>query len=150
SPLAPCPVIAASDLQRSVDSLRPGIGEEHVVQAFRRLFHQAAGEFKGARVAHSEGGNIVKAPSSVSDRLDDAGLGMACVDAPKAGHCVEDAAAIRCDVMHSFSAAKHSWMGKKLAHGRKGHPVCLIQAVRAVGTLRKAAHLISPGQCHEY
>src|SRR5690606_5330354 len=81
SPLAPCPVIAASDLQRSVDSLRPGIGEEHVVQAFRRLFHQAAGEFKGARVAHSEGGNIVKAPSSVSDRLDDAGLGMACVDA---------------------------------------------------------------------
>ncbi len=53
-------VIGERDLQRRVDRLRAGIGEEHMVEALRRDRGQARGKLEHLRMAHLEGRRVVE------------------------------------------------------------------------------------------
>ena len=53
-------VVGERDLQRRVDRLGAGVGEEHVIEALGRDLHQLIGECERARVRHLERRRVVQ------------------------------------------------------------------------------------------
>ena len=90
-------VIGERDLERGVDRLRAGVGEEHVVEAARQpSATRRVGELEGDRVAHLERparspcSRGLRAGSPRRSRL----AAVAGVDAPEPGRAVEHLAAV--------------------------------------------------------
>ena len=78
--LADGALIGERDLQRRLDRLRAGIGEEDVVDARRHVGDEAGGQLEGLGVAHLEGRRVVEllGPARRSPRRSSAGRGRHC------------------------------------------------------------------------
>src|SRR3546814_12962884 len=70
-PLALGLVVGQRDLQRGVDRLGAGIGEEDVVEVGRRHRGDAAGDLEGGRVAELERRRVVQRGQRLVHRLGD-------------------------------------------------------------------------------
>jgi hypothetical protein len=120
--LAARAVIGERDLQRGVDRLRSGIGEEDVAEVRRQPARDVVGELERARVSHLERRRVFHRRDLAADRLGDFAAAVAGIDAPQARHCVEDLPAVRRPVMHALGAGQHARVGLELPVGRERHP----------------------------
>src|SRR6478609_3710124 len=84
-------VISERDLERGLDRLRAGVGEEHLVKAGRRDINQLRGAFERAWMTHLEGPGEIELADLLAHRLDDLRSAMAGVDAPQSRRAVEHA-----------------------------------------------------------
>jgi hypothetical protein len=100
-------MVASGDLQRRINRFGSGIGEEHMVQPFRSDICETIRELEGARMAHLERGYEIEAPGCLADRFHDARLSMSGIDAPEAGHSVENPPTVCGDIMHAFCPDEH-------------------------------------------
>ena len=116
-------VIGERDLERGVDRLRAGIGEEHMVEAGRRQRGDAARELEGLRMGELERGRVVELGRLGADRLDDRVAVVAGIGAPQAGGAVEHGAAVGGVVVHVLGARDQPRRGLEGAVGREREPV---------------------------
>ncbi len=137
-PLSARPLVGEGDLQRRIDRLRAGVGEEDPVQVERRDRRQPGGEGEGQRMAHVEAGGIVHLAGLPPHRLDDAGAIVPGVDAPEAGGAIEDLPPVGRRVVHPLGAGEHTRVGLEPPVGGEGHPVG-VELVGAMGLHRVAS-----------
>ena len=84
----------AHELDRGVVGLGAGVGEEHAIEAWRQL-GEAGGELdRGRRRALKEGVVVGQRRHLAARRLDQLGAAVADIDAPQAGHAVEQPVAL--------------------------------------------------------
>ena len=69
--LAARAVIGERDLERGIDRLGAGVGEEHVVEPGRREVDQAVRQLEGRGMAHLEGRRVIELADLPRDRFDD-------------------------------------------------------------------------------
>ena len=122
-------LVGERDLERGLDALRSGVGEEDAVEAVGREAGEAVGEFEGERMAHVEVAGVVEFARGLADRLDDLRLVVAGGDAPEAGGAVEDRAAFGRVVVHLVGAHDHARIGLERLVRRERHP----ESVERVG-----------------
>src|SRR5258708_24142267 len=87
--LAACVMVRKRDLERSVDRLRAGIAEEHMVEIAGRQRRNAACELEGIRMAELERRCVVELLGLALDRGHDLLAAMAGIAAPQAGAGVQ-------------------------------------------------------------
>jgi hypothetical protein len=97
-------------------------GEEDTVQAGRRDLGEAAGKFKGQRMAHLKGRGIVHGSQLRIDRIRDFRSPMTGIDAPKPSRAVENFSIIVRSVKHAMRFDEHARRRLELAVGGVGHP----------------------------
>ena len=100
-------VVRDGDLERRVDRLRPGVGEEHVVEVGGRQRRDAGRELEGLGVAELEGGREVELGRLLLDGAHDRLAGVARVGAPQARGAVHHGAALGRVVVHVLGARDH-------------------------------------------
>ena len=118
------PVIGERDLERGLDRLRAGVGEEHMVEAGRGDVDELRGAFEGAWMAHLEGAGEIELADLLADRLDDLRPAMAGIDAPQPGGAVEHAASVVGGVVHALGADEQARRLLVLPVRRERHPEC--------------------------
>ena len=116
------PMIGERDLERGLDELGAGVGEEHVVEARRRDIDELGGAFEGARMTHLEAAGEVELADLLADRLDDLRPAVTGIDAPQPRRSVEHAAPVRGRVVHAFGAHEQARRALILAVRRERHP----------------------------
>src|SRR5258708_11569528 len=77
--------VGARDLERRVAGFRSRIDEEDVIHAGRCERGDALGKRECGRMGELEGRCVIEFACGLSDRFDDRLLGVAGIDAPKAG-----------------------------------------------------------------
>ena len=115
-------VIGQRDLERGVDRLGAGVGEEHVVEPLRQPAHDLVRELERAGMSHLERRRVVHLGDLPADRLGDLLAAVAGVDAPEAGHAVEDLAPVGRPVVHAGRLGEQPRLRLELAIGRERHP----------------------------
>ncbi len=118
-------MIGEGDLERGIDSLRAGIGEEHVVEIAGQQRRDPGGELEGLGMAHLEGRRIVHLGGLTLDRRDDLGMAVPGVAAPQAGGAIEDAPPVGGGVMQPLGADEQARLRLELPVGGERHPVRL-------------------------
>ncbi|MCY1271016.1 hypothetical protein D9M70_195650 [compost metagenome] len=95
--------VVADHAQHGVVGFRAGAGEEHVVHAFRRDLGDRLGEFHRRRMRGLEE-QVVEGqfPHLPGRRLHQLLAAVADVDAPQAGHAIEDLVAFAVPDVHAF------------------------------------------------
>ena len=121
--LATHAVVGQGHLQRRLDGLRPGIGEEDLVHASRGDLRQPVGQFEGLGVRHLERRRKVHLAGLLLDGLHDARAAVAGVHAPQAGGGVQHLPAAVVPVMHALSASQQAGFVLELPVGCERHPV---------------------------
>ena len=116
-------LVLQGDLERGVHGLGTGVHEEHVVHAGRRDLLDRIGQFKRLRMAHVEGRGEVQRLQGFGHRAGDFRATMSGIDAPQAGHAIEDLAAVVGPEVHALGARQDAGLRLELAIGRKWHPV---------------------------
>ncbi|MEY9923331.1 hypothetical protein ABIF99_009646 [Bradyrhizobium japonicum] len=115
-------VIGERDLQRGVDRLGAGVGEEDAVEALRRDLGQTLGEVECQRMAHLERRSEVQRHQLPLDRGGDLLAAVAGIDAPEAGGAVDHLAAVDGGVVHALSRGEQARRLLELTVGRERHP----------------------------
>ena len=118
------PVIGERDLERGLDRLGARVGEEHVVEAWRRDVDELRGAFEGARMAHLEGAGEIELADLLADRLDDLRPAMSGIDAPQTRGAVEHLASIVGGEVHALGADEQARRPLILPVRRERHPEC--------------------------
>jgi hypothetical protein len=141
------PVIAARDLDRGVDRLRSGIGEESMVEPGRRQLGQRPREGDRAGMRHAERRHEIEFARRLADRLDDRRAAMAGIDAPQPRHGVDHAAPVGERVVHPLRRRDHQRRVAELAHRGEGHPqrVAEVVGLRCAGAV---SHGWVSSRCH--
>ena len=115
-------MIGERDLQRGIDRLGAGVGEEDAVEALRRDLGEALGEIEGERMAHLERRREIQRHQLPLDRSRDLLAAMAGIDAPEAGGAVDHLAAVDGGVMHALGRGEQARRLLELPVGRERHP----------------------------
>ncbi len=115
-------VIGERDLQRSVDRLGAGVGEEDAVEALRRDFGKPLGEIERQRMPHLERRREIQRHELALDRGGDLLAAVAGIDAPQAGGAVDHLAAVDRGVVHALSRGEQAGRLLELPVGRERHP----------------------------
>jgi len=116
------PVIMQSDLQRSIDRFRAGVGEERVIHPFGHHRGQPARQLERLGVGELEIRGVVQLVHLFLHRLDNQRITMARIDAPQARSAVHDPATIRTGVIHPLGGLDHAGLAKEITICRKWHP----------------------------
>ena len=124
-------LIGQRDLQRGVDRLGAGIGEEDAVEPLRRDLGEPLGEIERQRMAHVERGREVEVRQLPLDGGGDLAAAMAGIDAPEAGRAVDHLAAVDGGVVHALGGSEQPRRFLELPVGRERHPERIgLQGVR--------------------
>ena len=116
-------VIGERDLERGVDRLRAGIGEEHMVERAGRHRRHPARQLEGLGVGELEGRRVVELGRLRLDGLDDRVAVVAGVGAPEPGGAVEHGAALGRVVVHVLRPRDQARRGLEGAVRRERQPV---------------------------
>jgi hypothetical protein len=116
-------VIGERDLERGVDRLRAGIGEEHVVETCGRERRDPARQLERLRMSELKCRRVVELGRLRADRRDDGIAIVPGVGAPKARSAVEHGAAVGRVVMHVLGARDQPRRRLERAVGRERQPV---------------------------
>ena len=117
-------LIGERDLERGLDRLRAGVGEEDVVDAGRHVGDEAGGELEGLSGGPSGRPGRSRAPSpawAIASTI--FGRRVAGVAAPEAGGAVEDLSAVGGAVVHALGADQHARRLLELPVRGERHPV---------------------------
>ena len=135
--LADGALIGDGDLQRRVDGLRSGSGEEYPVEAGLRSAgshgRKAFSKFEGDRMSHLERRRIVQFGQLAANRIGDAQPAVSGVDAPQAGGPVEHPPVVGAAVIHAIGGDQQPRRRLELAVGRERHPIAVERREIAVG-----------------
>ena len=123
--LAPGLVVGERDLQRRVDRLGAGIGEERVVEIARRQQREPRGQLEHLGMAVLEGRRVVELGRHLLDGLDDRLAAVAGVHAEQARGGVDHLGAVRLEVMHALGAGEQARALLEGAVGGERHPIGL-------------------------
>ena len=115
--------IGAGDLQCRINSFRPGIGEENMIEPGGSELHQAVGQLERQRMAELESRRIIQFRKLAADGVDDLAPGMAGTAGPKARQAVENASPIHIEVIHALARLQQAWIVLELAVAGKRHPM---------------------------
>ncbi len=115
-------VIGQRDLQRGIDRLRTGIGEEDAVEPLGRDRRQLLGEIERDRMAHLERRRIIQRHQLPLHRVRDLAPAVTGVHAPQSGRSVDHFAAVDGRVVHAFGGGEQSRLGLELPVCRERHP----------------------------
>ena len=121
-PLAPGLMIGQRDLQRGIDGLGAGIGEEDVIEA-RGHLRQPVGGFEGDGVALIKAMGKIQRRGLLLDGLDDRLAIVACVAAPQPASAVDQAVALHGRVVHAVGRSDDAGIILEPAARRERHPV---------------------------
>jgi hypothetical protein len=115
-------MIGERDLERGVDRLGAGVGEEDPVEALRRDLGEPLGEVERQRMAHLERGREVQRHQLPLDRGGDLLAAVAGIDAPETGGTVDHLAAVDGGVVHALGRGEQARRLLELPVGRERHP----------------------------
>ena len=138
-PLAAHPMPGNRNLQRRIDRLRTGIGEEHTGYALRRDFSQPVGQFKGARIAHLKGRVVIQLGRLLLNGRDDVRMAVSRIAAPQPRHAVEHLPPSVRRVIHALGFGNEAGVALELTVRRKRHPIRL-QIGQVVGHIFVRIH----------
>ena len=112
----------ADDLERGVDRLGAGIGEEDAVEPLRRDLGEPFGEIERQWMAHVERGREVEVGQAALDGSGDLAAAMAGIDAPENGRAVDYLAAVDRGVVHALGGSEQPRRFLELPVGCERHP----------------------------
>ena len=143
-------VIGDGHLQRGLDRLRTGVGEEDVVQIARHQRHQPVGQFERLVMADLERRRIVELARLLADRFDDARPVVAGVAAPHRRDAVQHLAPVRGLEIHAVGAGEEARIGLELPVRGERHPigfevVLLRFSVHRLGAAQRIERVVGPG-----
>ena len=115
--------VTARHLQSRIDSLRPGIGEEHLIQTIRGEFHDLMRQFEAERMAVLKSGGIIQRGHLSAYRFRNFRATVAQPACPQARQTIENFASVYGGVVNTFSAAEKSGLALELPVPGKWHPM---------------------------
>ena len=120
--LADGPLVGQRDLQRGVDQLGAGVGEEGVIEVAREQVGQLRCQQERFGMAPLEAGREVELGRLGSDRLDHTRCGVARIAAPQASRGIEQPAPVGHDVVHALGTADQARVRLEMPVGGERHP----------------------------
>lgn len=116
------PMPGEGDLQRRIDGLGAGVGEEHVVEPGGRDLHQRVGEREGRRMRELKRWRVVERLELLRDGLRDLRTPVSGVDAPQPRHRIEDLPPLGRPVVHALGSREQPRLGLELTVGCERKP----------------------------
>ncbi len=115
-------MVGEGDLQRRVDRLRAGVGEEHVGETLGRHLDDAFGKCERLVVAHLEDHRVVECRNLLLHGGDNFRVAVADTRGPETGKRVVEAPTVGRRVMVALGAADDARLLLEIAICREGHP----------------------------
>ena len=132
-------VVGERDLERGVDGFGTGVREEDVIEPLREPAGHCVRELEAGLVSHLERRRVLHRRDLPTHRLGDFPAAVARIDAPQAGHRIEDLPALRRPVVHALGAGQQARVRLELAVGRERHPEGF-----EIGTGERCGHVVLP------
>ena len=115
-------VVSQGNFQRGIGRFRTRVGEECLVEAFRRHRHQTLSGLETDVMAHVKERCEIQFFRLFGNRIGNALVTMTCVHTPQTRATVQNLAAFVIGKVHAFGRSQNTWVFLKGFVGRKRHP----------------------------